>query len=59
MRDALANTGRKIVYSMSEWGVQDPARWASSVGNSWRISYVLLPLQVLVQFMKRHHGTQQ
>ncbi|KIJ64233.1 carbohydrate-binding module family 35 protein [Hydnomerulius pinastri MD-312] len=38
MRDALANTGREVVYSICEWGVQDPARWAGPVGNSWRIS---------------------
>ncbi|KAF9493628.1 glycoside hydrolase family 27 protein [Pleurotus eryngii] len=39
MRDALARTGRPIVFSICEWGVQDPARWpASAVGNSWRIS---------------------
>ncbi|PFH49959.1 carbohydrate-binding module family 35 protein [Amanita thiersii Skay4041] len=39
MRDALHATGRPIVFSICEWGVQDPARWpASLVGNSWRIS---------------------
>ncbi|KJA23230.1 carbohydrate-binding module family 35 protein [Hypholoma sublateritium FD-334 SS-4] len=39
MRDALAATNRPIVFSICEWGVQDPARWpASDVGNSWRIS---------------------
>ena len=36
MRDALANTGRKIVFSMCEWGVNDPATWAGDVGNLWR-----------------------
>ncbi|KAF9013154.1 glycoside hydrolase family 27 protein [Cyathus striatus] len=35
MRDALAATNRPIVFSICEWGVQDPARWpASAVGNS-------------------------
>ncbi|KAF9560910.1 glycoside hydrolase family 27 protein [Agrocybe pediades] len=39
MRDALAATKRPIVFSICEWGVQDPARWpASSVGHSWRMS---------------------
>ncbi|KAH7927009.1 glycoside hydrolase [Leucogyrophana mollusca] len=38
MRDALASTGRPVVFSVCEWGVQDPARWAPAVGNSWRIS---------------------
>jgi alpha-galactosidase len=39
MRDALAATGRPILFSVCEWGVQDPARWpGSAVGNSWRMS---------------------
>ncbi|KAF5377813.1 hypothetical protein D9615_006674 [Tricholomella constricta] len=39
MRDALLATNRPIVFSICEWGVQDPARWpGSAVGNSWRIS---------------------
>ncbi|KAJ7250019.1 glycoside hydrolase [Mycena haematopus] len=39
MRDALAASGRPILFSACEWGVQDPARWpASTVANSWRIS---------------------
>ena len=57
MRDALAKTGRKVVYSICEWGVQDPARWARSVWNSWRISNLLLldltlPA-VLIRFVDR------
>jgi alpha-galactosidase len=36
MRDALAATGRPIVYSICEWGVNDPATWAGDVGNLWR-----------------------
>ena len=36
MRDALNKTGRPIFFSMCEWGVDDPATWASKVGNSWR-----------------------
>lgn len=36
MRDALNATGRPILFSMCEWGVNDPATWAPSVGNSWR-----------------------
>ncbi|WJX34518.1 Alpha-galactosidase 3 [Trifolium repens] len=36
MRDALNETGRKIFYSICEWGVDDPALWAGKVGNSWR-----------------------
>ncbi|OZJ01892.1 hypothetical protein BZG36_05037 [Bifiguratus adelaidae] len=36
MRDALANSGRQIFFSMCEWGVDNPATWAPAVGNSWR-----------------------
>ena len=36
MRDALNSTGRPIFYSMCEWGDDDPAIWAPTVGNSWR-----------------------
>ena len=36
MRDALAATGRKILYSICEWGVNNPWTWAPQVGNSWR-----------------------
>ncbi|RZS16593.1 hypothetical protein BHM03_00048607, partial [Ensete ventricosum] len=33
---ALQNSGRDIFFSLCEWGVDDPATWASSIGNSWR-----------------------
>jgi alpha-galactosidase len=36
MRDALAATGRPIVYSICEWGVNAPWTWAGNVGNLWR-----------------------
>jgi alpha-galactosidase len=36
MRDALAATGRPIVYSICEWGVNSPWTWAAPVGNLWR-----------------------
>ncbi|XP_057787728.1 alpha-galactosidase-like isoform X3 [Salvia miltiorrhiza] len=36
MAKALLNSGRKIFYSMCEWGQEDPATWAKSIGNSWR-----------------------
>jgi alpha-galactosidase len=35
MRDALNKSGRAILYSMCEWGIEDPATWAPEVGNSW------------------------
>jgi len=36
MRDALNATGRSILFSLCEWGNEDPATWAPAVGNSWR-----------------------
>jgi len=36
MRDALNATGRQILYSLCEWGSQNPWDWAQPVGNSWR-----------------------
>ncbi|XP_062198842.1 alpha-galactosidase-like [Phragmites australis] len=36
MSKALLNSGRSIFFSLCEWGVDDPAKWASGVGNSWR-----------------------
>ena len=38
MRDALAKTGRPIVYSLCEWGKTDPKvwTWGAPVGNLWR-----------------------
>lgn len=36
MRDALAATGRPIVYSLCEWGVNEPWTWGRGVGHSWR-----------------------
>ena len=36
MRDALLQQNRPIFYSICEWGINDPATWARSVGNSWR-----------------------
>lgn len=36
MRDALAATGRPILFSICEWGLSRPAHWAPGVGNMWR-----------------------
>ncbi|CAL5080606.1 unnamed protein product [Urochloa decumbens] len=36
MSKALLDSGRNIFFSLCEWGVNDPATWASGVGNSWR-----------------------
>ncbi|MFD0716666.1 NPCBM/NEW2 domain-containing protein [Paenibacillus sp. GCM10027626] len=54
MRDALADTGRDIVFSMSVGGSEDPWEWGKQVGNLWRTtgdisdSYV----RMLVHFLK-------
>ncbi|MEV7125559.1 ricin-type beta-trefoil lectin domain protein [Streptomyces sp. NPDC093260] len=36
MRDALAATGRPILYSLCNWGQDDVWTWGADVGNSWR-----------------------
>ncbi|MEZ0091759.1 NEW3 domain-containing protein [Streptacidiphilus sp. EB129] len=36
MGDALAKTGRPIVYSLCSWGEENVAGWGGSVGNLWR-----------------------
>ncbi|CAL1402331.1 unnamed protein product [Linum trigynum] len=36
MSKALKSSGRAIFFSMCEWGKEDPATWAKTVGNSWR-----------------------
>ena len=36
MRDALAATGRPIVFSLCEWGDHKPWLWGKDVGNLWR-----------------------
>jgi alpha-galactosidase len=35
-RDALARSGRAIVFSICNWGVKAPWRWGSTTGNLWR-----------------------
>lgn len=36
MSKALLSANRPIFYSLCEWGQDNPATWASNVGNSWR-----------------------
>jgi alpha-galactosidase len=36
MRDALAMSGRPIVFSLCEWGSTKPWLWAKDIGNLWR-----------------------
>ena len=35
-RDALAQAGRPIVFSICNWGVKAPWRWGPATGNLWR-----------------------
>jgi alpha-galactosidase len=36
VRDALAQSGRPIVFSICNWGVKAPWRWGPTTGNLWR-----------------------
>jgi len=36
LRDALAQSGRPIVFSICNWGVKAPWRWGPATGNLWR-----------------------
>ena len=36
MRDALRATGRPVVFSICEWGRNQPWTWARGVGHLWR-----------------------
>jgi alpha-galactosidase len=43
MRDALAKSGRPIVFSLCEWGSTQPWLWAKDVGNLWRTTGDIVP----------------
>ncbi|MGQ9621337.1 MAG: glycoside hydrolase family 27 protein [Bacteroidales bacterium] len=36
MRDALYKAGRPIVFSICEWGSNNPWEWGSEIGHLWR-----------------------
>ncbi|MFC1436619.1 RICIN domain-containing protein, partial [Streptacidiphilus sp. N1-3] len=36
MRDALAATGRPILFSLCSWGQDSVWTWGAAIGNSWR-----------------------
>src|SRR5262249_50430369 len=36
MRDAIAATGRPMVYSLCEWGLDNVWTWGAQTGNLWR-----------------------
>jgi alpha-galactosidase len=43
MRDALAATGRPILFSLCDWGQENVWTWGSTVGNSWRTTGDISP----------------
>ncbi|KAF0930756.1 hypothetical protein E2562_034940 [Oryza meyeriana var. granulata] len=36
MSNAMKTYGKNIFFSLCEWGKENPATWAGSMGNSWR-----------------------
>ena len=38
MRDALYDAGRPVVFSICEWGDNEPWTWAEDIGHSWRVT---------------------
>jgi alpha-galactosidase len=38
MRDALKMAGRPVVFSICEWGDNQPWNWGKDVGHLWRVS---------------------
>jgi alpha-galactosidase len=38
MRDALYKAGRPVVFSLCEWGDNQPWLWAKNIGQLWRVS---------------------
>lgn len=44
MRDALYAAGRPIVFSLCEWGNNNPWEWGRHIGHLWRISGDIAPV---------------
>jgi alpha-galactosidase len=44
MEDDLQATGRNIVFSMSDYGVQKPWLWATGIANLWRTTHDIHPM---------------
>ncbi|WP_053990893.1 glycoside hydrolase family 27 protein [Mangrovimonas sp. TPBH4] len=38
MRDALKAAGRPVVFSICEWGDNEPWKWAKDIGHLWRVT---------------------
>jgi alpha-galactosidase len=43
MRDALWAAGRPIVFSICEWGTDEPWRWGPEIGHLWRTTGDIYP----------------
>lgn len=43
MRDALYAAGRPVVFSICEWGDNQPWEWAAEVGHLWRVTGDITP----------------
>jgi len=43
MSKALKTAGKPIVFSICEWGDNQPWNWATPIGNQWRISGDIYP----------------
>ncbi len=39
MRDALYTNKRPILFSICEWGENEPWKWAGTIGHIWRTTY--------------------
>lgn len=44
MRDALYSAGRPILFSICEWGNNQPWLWAKDIGHSWRTTGDIAPV---------------
>jgi len=42
-RDSINKTGRQMVFSICEWGEDQPWTWGASTGNMWRVGPDHLP----------------
>ena len=43
MSNALKTAGKPIVFSLCEWGDNNPWEWAEPIGNLWRVSGDIYP----------------
>jgi alpha-galactosidase len=53
MREALRKAGRPVLFSLCEWGDNQPWNWAKDVGHSWRTTGDIYPCFDCIE----DHGT--